>query len=193
MSAELRDILVMVLTETSKTVVSISFELGDLATDLLTTHRVVFEDIVGSPQYRVPYAVVGCLSIMVALVSLGHHVHRARELRAQIKTKANVTAKVQPHPAEPDAPLEDNEDDVHEAVVGKLEWELEKNSRDLKGLAVGMLCFFSEDVPMVRVRRPAPYRLVSRQAAIGLRCLARQVVLTALLIFKEDIMDKMVR
>ena len=34
---------------------------------------------------------------------------------------------------------------------------------------------------------------MSRQAAIGLRCLARQVVLTALLIFKEDIIDKTVR
>jgi hypothetical protein len=144
MSAELRGILVMVLTETSKTIISISFELGDLATDLLTTYRVVFEDIVGSPQYRVPYAVFGCLSIMVALGSLAHHVHRARELRAQIKTKA----KVQPHPAD----LEDNEDDAGKAVVCKLKWELEKTSRDLKGLAVEMLCFFLEDVPMVRVR-----------------------------------------
>ena len=140
----------MVLAETSMLVISISFELGDLATDLLTTYRVVFEDLVRSPQYRVPYAVFGCLSIMVALVSLAHHVHRARELRAQIKTNA----KILPHPA--DAHVEDNEDnehDVNEAVVGKLEWELEKTSRDLKGLAVGMLCFFLEDVPMVRVRR----------------------------------------
>jgi hypothetical protein len=76
MSAELRDVLVMVLTETSKLVISISFELGDLATDLLTTYRVVFEAIVRSPQYRVAYAVFGCLSVMIALVSLAHHVHR---------------------------------------------------------------------------------------------------------------------
>jgi hypothetical protein len=186
MSAELRDVLVMVLTETSKTVISISFELGDLATDLLTTYRVVFEGIVISPQYRVPYAVFGCLSVMAALVSLAHHVHRARELRAQIKTKA----KVLPHPA--DAHLEDNEDDVHEAVVCKLEWELEKTSRDLKGLAVGMLCLFLEDVPMVRVRRLA--RADSQSASSEpFRCWARQVVLTALLIFKEDIKDKTVR
>jgi hypothetical protein len=148
MSAELRNVLVMVLTETSKTAISISFELGDLATDLLTTYRVVFEDItVRSPQYRVPYAVFGCLSTMVGVVSLAHHVHRARELRAQIKTNA----KILPHPHVEDN--EDNEHDVNEAVVGKLEWELEKTSRDLKGLAVGMLCFFLEDVPMVRVRR----------------------------------------
>jgi hypothetical protein len=117
MSAELRDVLVMVLTETSKLVISISFELGDLATDLLTTYRVVFEDLIRSPQYRVPYAVSGCLSIMVALVSLALHVHRALELRAQITTRA----KIQPHPAEADAHLEEGEDDAHEAVVRKLE------------------------------------------------------------------------
>ena len=119
---------------------------------MLTTYRVVFEDIVGSPQYRVAYAVFGCLSVLVALVSLAHHLHRARELRAQIKTKA----KVQPHPAKADAHLEDgedDEDDAGKAVVCKLEWELEKTSRDLKRLAVGMLCFFLEDLPMVRVRR----------------------------------------
>jgi hypothetical protein len=100
----------------------------------------------------VAYAVFGCLSMLAALVSLAHHVHRARELQVQIKTNA----KIQPHPADADVHLEDNEDnedDVNEAVVGKLEWELEKTSRDLKGLAVGMLCFFLEDVPMVRVRR----------------------------------------
>jgi hypothetical protein len=148
-SAELRNVLVMVLTESSKTVISISFELGDLATDLLTTYRVVFENIVRSPQYRVPYAVFGCLSIMVALVSLTHHVQRARKLRAQIKTNA----KILPHPAEADTHLEDDEDDAGKAVVCKLEWELEKTSRDLRGLAVGMLCFFLEDLPMVRVRR----------------------------------------
>jgi hypothetical protein len=151
MSAELRAVLVMVLTEASKTVLSISCELGDLATDLLTTYRVVFEDIVRSPQYRVPYAVFGCLAIMVGLVSLAHHVHRARGLHAQIKTNA----KIQSQPAEAGAKVEDDEDDAHKAVVGKLEWELEKTSRDLKGLAVGMLCFFLEDIPMVRVRRLA--------------------------------------
>ncbi len=150
MSAELRNVLVMVLTETSKTVISISFELGDLATDVLTTYRVVFLNIVRSPQYRVPYAVFGCLSIVVALISLAHHVHRVRELRARIKTRINI----QPNPA--DAHLEDSEDDEDDAgkaVVSKLEWELEKTSRDLKGLVVGMLCFFLEDVPMVSVRR----------------------------------------
>jgi hypothetical protein len=180
MSAELRAVLVMVLTEASKTVLSISCELGDLATDLLTTYRVVFEDIVRSPQYRVPYAVFGCLAIMVGLVSLAHHVHRARGLHAQIKTNA----KIQSQPAEAGAQLEDDEDDAHKAVVGKLEWELEKTSRDQQGLAVGVLCFFLEDLPMVRVRR---------QPVSRLRVLARQVVLTALLIFKEDIMDKTVR
>ena len=184
MSAELRDVLVMVLTETSKLVIAISFDLGDLATDLLTTYRVVFEDIVRSPQYRVPYAVFGCLSIMVALVSLAHHAQRARGLRAKITAHAKIqphpaeadaqleenedneddahnVIKIQPHPAEADAQLVENEgseDDAHKAVVCKLEWELERTSRDLQGLAVGMLSFFLEDIPMVRVRRPAPRR-----------------------------------
>jgi hypothetical protein len=117
---------------------------------------------------------------MVGLVSLAHHVHRARGLHAQIKTNA----KIQSQPAEAGAQLEDDEDDAHKAVVGKLEWELEKTSRDQQGLAVGVLCFFLEDLPMVRVRR---------QPVSRLRVLARQVVLTALLIFKEDIMDKTVR
>ena len=52
MSAELKDVLAMVLTEASKTIISISFSLGNLATDLLTTYRVVFEDIVKSENYR---------------------------------------------------------------------------------------------------------------------------------------------
>ena len=123
--------------------------LSATVTERLTTYRVVFEGIVISPQYRVPYAVFGCLSIMAALISLAHHVHRARELRAQIKTRTNIL----PHPA--DAHLEDSEDNAGKAVVGKLEWELEKTSRDLKGLAVGMLCLFLEDIPMVCVRRLA--------------------------------------
>ena len=114
--------------------------------------------------------------------------HRARELRAQTKTRA----KIQPHPAEADAHLEENEDGAHQAVVGKLEWELEKTSRDLKGLAVGMLCLFLEDVPMVCVRR-RPCANGESASSEPFRCWARQVVLTSLLIFKEDIKDKTVR
>jgi hypothetical protein len=120
---------------------------------------------------------------MVGLVSLAHHMHRARGLRAQIRTNA----KIQSQPAEAGAQLEDDEDDeddARQAVVSKLEWELEKTSRDLQGLAIGVLCFFLEDLPMVRVRR---------QPASRFRTFARQVVLTALLVFKEDVMDKTVR
>ena len=147
--AELRNILVMVLTEVSKTVISISFALGNLVTDLLTTYRVVFEDIVKSPQYRVPYAVFGCLAIMVGLVLMVNEVQRAYMLRLQIKSNAIVEQE----PAETDRDLED---DASHAVVHKLKWELEKVSRDLKALAVGLLCFFLADVPMVRVHRPDP-------------------------------------
>jgi hypothetical protein len=146
-SAALKNVLVMVLTEASKTVLSISFAVGNLATDLLTTYRVVFEDIVRSAQYRVPFAVFGCLSIMVGLVSIAHHVRRASALRSQIRSNAVA----QQAPAETEADLEV---DSSHAVVHKLKWELEKASRELKALALVMLVFLFEDVPMVR--RPDP-------------------------------------
>ncbi len=148
-SAELKNILVMVLTEASKTVLSISFALGNLATDLLTTYRVVFEDIVGSAQYQVPFAVFGCLSITVGIVSIVHHLRRAFELRSQIRSNA-VAGQA---PAETDTDLEA---DSGPAVVHKLKWELGKASRDLKALAVGVLVFLFEAVPMVRAHRPDP-------------------------------------
>jgi hypothetical protein len=144
-SAELKNVLVMVLTEASKTVLSISFALGNLATDLLTTYRVVFEDIVRSAQYRVPYAVFGCLSVTVGLVSIVHHVRRAFELRSQIRSNAVAEHE----PAETEADLEAASSN---AVVHKLKWELEKASRDLKAQAIGVLVFLFEDVPMVRAR-----------------------------------------
>jgi hypothetical protein len=142
--AELRTVLVMVLTEASKTVISISFSLGNLATDLLTTYRVVFEDVVRSPQYRVPYAVFGCLAILVGLVSIVYQVRRAYGLRSQIKSNAIVEQE----PAETDTDLDD---DAKRGIVRKLKWELDRASRDLKALAVGVLCLLFEDVPMVRV------------------------------------------
>ena len=132
------------------TVLSVSFALGNLATDLLTTYRVVFEDIVRSAQaaaqYRVPFAVVGFLSITVGIASIVHHVRRAFELRSQIRSNAVVH-----EPAETDSDLEA---DSSHAVVHKLKWELKKASRDLKALAVGVLVFLFEDVPMVRAHRP---------------------------------------
>jgi hypothetical protein len=100
--------------------------------------------MVKSPHYRVPYAVFGCLSILVSLVSLVQHVNGARELRAQIKANAEI------QPTETDTDLEDGKDNAGLAVVHKLEWELEKASRDLKGLAVGVLSLVLEDLPMVR-------------------------------------------
>jgi hypothetical protein len=71
---------------------------------------------------------------------------RAFELRSQIRS--NAVAHV---PADTEADLEV---DSSNAVVHKLKWELEKVSRDLKELAVGVLVFLFEDVPMVRVHRP---------------------------------------
>ena len=149
MSAELKNILVMVLTEACMTVLSVSFALGNLATDLLTTYRVVFEDIVRSTQYRVPFGVFGCLSITVGIALIVHDVRRAFELRSQIRSNAVAVHE----PAETDSDLEA---DSSHAIVHKLEWEHKKASRDLKALAVGVLVFLFEDVPMVRAHRPDP-------------------------------------
>ena len=144
MSAELKDVLAMVLTEASKTIISISFSLGNLATDLLTTYRVVFEDIVKSENYRVPYAVFGCLAIILGFVSIVYQVRRACQLRFQIKSNAVVEQE----PALSDIDLSA---DASHAVVRKLQWELKKCSRELMMLAVGMLTLLLEDLPMVRV------------------------------------------
>jgi hypothetical protein len=188
MKAELKNALVMVLTEASKTVISISFELGNLVTDLLTTYRVVFEDMVRSPQYRVPYAVFGCLAIMVGLVSMVYQVQRAYKLRLQIKSNAIVKQE----PAETDAGT-DLEDHASHAVVHKLKWELEKVSRDFKALAVGMLCLILADVPMVRAHRLDPQKCDWVDSESLSVCSAWQAVMTALLVLKENVTDKTVR
>jgi hypothetical protein len=166
MSTELRHVLVMVLTESSKTVTSISFAIGNLSTDLYTTYRVVFEGLVKSRLYRVPYAVFGCLSIVAGLLSIYFHVRRACELRLHIKTNSEVeqSDRVYPvtqEPAEADTDLEGDEHDASHAVVHKLKWELQRTSRDLKGLAVGVLCLLLEDLPMVCIYR-RPTQIVSR-------------------------------
>jgi len=188
MKAELKNALVMVLTEASKTVISISFELGNLVTDLLTTYRVVFEDMVKSPQYRVPYAVFGCLAIMVGLVSMVYQVQRAYKLRLQIKSNAIVKQE----PAETDAST-DLEDHASHAVVHKLKWELEKVSRDLTALAVGMLSLLLADVPMVRAHRPDPQKRDCIDSESLSVLSAGQAVMTALLVLKENVTDKTVR
>jgi hypothetical protein len=188
MKAELKNALVMVLTEASKTVISISFELGNLVTDLLTTYRVVFEDMVRSPQYRVPYAVFGCLAIMVGLVSMVYQVQRAYKLRLQIKSNAIVKQE----PAETDAGT-DLEDHASHAVVHKLKWELEKVSRDLTALAVGMLSLLLADVPMVRAHRPDPQKRDCIDSESLSVLSAGQAVMTALLVLKENVTDKTVR
>jgi hypothetical protein len=141
-SAELRNVLVMVFTEASKTVISISFELGDLTTDVLTTYLVVFEGRAQSPQYLVPYAVFGCLSCMVGLVSMVHRIRGACKLRSQIM------AEVQQEPSA-GGESQHTEGPSH-SVVRKLEWEREKAARDLKRSSVTVLCFLLEDLPMVR-------------------------------------------
>jgi hypothetical protein len=140
MSAELKNILLMVLTEASKTVVAISFELGDLATDLFTTYRVVFEGIVMSTNYRVPFAVFGCLCIVTGMVSITHHIRRACKLRSQLKTDSEMHHGLY---------LTDEKRE-EDAILHRLKWELERASRDQVGLAINVLCLSLEHIPMVR-------------------------------------------
>jgi hypothetical protein len=140
MSAELKNILLMVLTEASKTVVAISFELGDLATDLFTTYRVVFEGIVVSTNYRVPFAVFGCLCIVTGMVSITHHIRRACKLRSQLKTDSEMHHGLY---------LTDEKRE-EDAILHRLKWELDRASRDQVGLAINVLCMSLEHIPMVR-------------------------------------------
>jgi hypothetical protein len=93
-------------------------------------------------------------------------VRRAWELRLHIKTNSEVeqSDRVYPvtqEPAEADTDLEGDEHDASYAVVQKLKWELQRTSRDLKGLAVGVLCLLLEDLPMVCIYR-RPTQIVSR-------------------------------
>jgi hypothetical protein len=143
-SVELRNILIMVISEASKTIVLITFKLGNLATDILTTYHVVFEGIVKSPHYRVPYAIFGSLSIVVNLISIAYLVRRGCQLRLQIKRNAEI------HPEISGA--------GRGALLHNLGWELEKSSRDLEGLTVGVLVLLLEELPMVRAHRPTPSR-----------------------------------
>jgi hypothetical protein len=187
-SAELRNVLLMVLTEASKSVLSITFKLGNLATDLLATYRVVFEGIAKSTHYRMPYAIFGSLSIVVGVVSIAHLGRIAFELWSQIKTHAEVQQEPIA-PSEPSPPVtltpsrkpgttpprkpgttppRDLDADIRRATAQKLEWEVEKVARDQRGLAVGVLCLLLQDLPMVRIHRHAPCRdSESAEATVG--------------------------
>jgi hypothetical protein len=156
-SAELQNVLLMVVTEACTTVISMSFKLGNLAAELFATYRVVFEGIVKSPHYRVPYAVFGCLSIVVGLVLIVHLVRRASELCYQVQNHAEIQPEpsaLSPRRTPPGKPVEPAE--VNRATVHKLEWELKKVSRDRMGLAVGVLGLLLQDLPMVRAHANGP-------------------------------------
>jgi hypothetical protein len=144
-SAELRHVLVMVLTEVTRLAGGVVLELGDLSLDLLATYRVVFVEGVASSTYLVPYAVLGCCSIVVGLVSLAHHARHLRQLCTELRheERMHVEAAVNDDVPESD---EFNSD----LMARKLRWEVEKCSRDLKALSVAMLVLFVEQLPMVR-------------------------------------------
>jgi hypothetical protein len=150
-SKMLGDVIVMVVTEGSKTLFSISCELGDLGSDILTTYRVVFEGIIRSRQYIVAYAVFGCLGTCVGLVSLSHHVHRLHELRSQIKASGKVQPDAGADLGDETFELGDESDKnlAGDALVRKLKWEVQKVHRDLKSMSIGILGLLLENLPMV--------------------------------------------
>jgi hypothetical protein len=164
-SKMLRDLILMVVTEGSKTLFSISCELGDLGSDLLTTYRVIFEGVVRSQQYLVPYAVFGCLSICVGMVSLSHHVRRVRELHSDIKARAKVQPDADADLGDETFELGDESDEnladsTGGALVRKLKWEVKKAHRDLKSLSFRILGLLLEDLPMVQPDPIPPKRLL---------------------------------
>jgi hypothetical protein len=165
-SAELRHILVMVLTEITRLAGGVVLELGDLSLDLLATYRVVFVNGVATPAYVVPYAVLGCFSIVVGLVSLAHHASHMRKLCTELRHQERMHVV----PVTDLAAESDEFDTVH--IERKLRWELEKCSRDLKALGVSMLVLMVEQLPMVRSLHSLPFGLLSvsvRSKAICMR------------------------
>ena len=65
---------------------------------LLTTQVLLSPDGAGPPQYRVPYAVAGCLSIVNGLVALGILAHDVRTFVSAVRGS---------HAAEPALPTEE--------------------------------------------------------------------------------------
>ena len=144
-AARLQHILIMVLTEVGQLIFSLSFEAGDLCTDVYTSYLVVFSN--GFSQYngayRVCYAVFGSLSVVVSFTCVYFRVQHARLFYENI---SHVHAA-------PDADTGEEASESDEALIESLEWEQRKIIRVIKSCAVTLLSVAFEDVPMVHPHR----------------------------------------
>ena len=135
-SKDLKEILIMVMTETVKLALSIVFDASDLITDMITSYKVVFEDgVVMSTRWKIAFAVFGCLSTIVGLVSLLHHGQQLwvvrRQLASHLREKDRTYAT------------------ADEARLAQLTWEEKKLHRDMHVNAGKVLALIFEDVPMI--------------------------------------------
>ena len=113
---------------------------------------VLSPDGAGPPQYRVPYAVAGCLSIVNGLVALGILAHDVRTFVSAVRGS---------HAAEPALPTEEAAEETGgaasaavslPALIKQLEWELAALTRELKRATMSLVSILFENVPMVRGR-----------------------------------------
>jgi len=143
-STVLRAILAMVLTEIVRLIIALTFEFGDLATDLFTVYKVVTaEALVSDPKraerYRIAYMFFGVLSAVSSIVSIGYRARHAIAVREQLKS-------VVVHPT---GPVDVAEDMVGDLLLKNLKWELSKIKREYTFQGVSILALVCEDLPMV--------------------------------------------
>jgi hypothetical protein len=86
-------------------------------------------------EYQIPYAVIGCLSVVQGVASFCFTIHHVLELRSELKIASSSDA---------------SDDDSSTNWKQKLTWELDKIVREYRSLAVKSLSLMLEDIPMVR-------------------------------------------
>jgi hypothetical protein len=138
-SSQLKSILGMVMTETVRLVIAIVFDISDLATDVLTAYKVVFEDALAiGPRWKIGFAVLGCLSIVVGSSSLFHQSRHLWLVRGRI-TKLLQEQKNRVYTTADDEKLQ------------HLAWEEKKILRDMQAKANTLFCLCFEDLPMIGI------------------------------------------
>jgi hypothetical protein len=109
---KLQHLMRQVLTEGFQLVTGVSFELGDLCTDIYTSYLVVFEDgFVRSPSYKVYYMVFAPLCVVVSAACIVFRVRHAIEVYRKVHDVA-VAAD------DADAAAHD------QALIQNLDWEV---------------------------------------------------------------------
>jgi hypothetical protein len=119
---KLQHLMRQILTEGFQLVVGVSFELGDLCTDIYTSYLVVFEDgFVRSSTYKVCYMVFAPLCVVVSAACIVFRVRHAIEVYRKVHDVA-VAAD------DADAAVQD------QALIQNLDWEV--------FIAYSFSCFF---------------------------------------------------